>query len=112
MQLEDYFQFEKFPECDRIRVKGTRVPIDIIIQDWKEGFLPEQIVSSYRTLTLEQVLATLTYYLHNKAEVDAYMQKREAAAEADYQEYLKQEPSAGMKRLRALKAQREGAKAD
>jgi uncharacterized protein (DUF433 family) len=112
MQLEEYFEFEKFPECDRIRVKGTRVSIDIIIQDWKEGFLPEQIVSNHRTLTLEQVLATRTYYLHNRPEVDAYIQKRAAAAEANYQEYLKQEPSPVMKRLRAVKAQREGAKAD
>ena len=104
MQMEDYFEFEKFSECDRIRVKGTRVAIDIIIQDWKEGDLPEQIVSSYRTLTLEQVLATLTYYLHNQPAVDAYLHKREAVAEAEYQEYLKQEPSPAMQRLRASNA--------
>ncbi len=103
MQLEDYFEFD---DCDRIRVKGTRIGIEIIIRDYLEGYLPEQIVNNYRrSLNLEQVFATLTYYLHNKAEVDAYIQRGEAAAEANYQEYLKQERPEVVKRLLALRAQ-------
>lgn len=106
MQLEDYFEFEKFPECERIRVKGTRVAIDVIIEDWEAGYLPEQIASNYRTVTLEQIFATLTYYLHHKAEVKKYIERREAVAEANYQEYLKREPPEVVKRLKAIAAER------
>ena len=48
----------------------------------------------YPTLTLEQVYAAITYYLHNKAEVDDYIRRGEVIAEAYYQEYLQQEPYA------------------
>jgi uncharacterized protein (DUF433 family) len=112
MQLEDYFEFEKFNtqhgEVERIRVKGTRVAIEIILRDYLGGFTPEQIVSNYhRSLSLEQVFATLTYCLHNKVEVDAYLERGRAVEEANYQEYLKQEPSEVVKRLRAARAARE-----
>ena len=103
MQLEDYFEFEA---PDRIRVKGSRLLIDFIIEDYLKGLLPEQIVSNYRrSVTLEQVFATLTYYLHNKAGIDALLERNRAAADARYEEYLKQEPSEVIKRLRAMQTQ-------
>lgn len=96
MQLEDYFDFEKFDTkhgtAERIRVKGTRVAIEIIIHDYLDGLTPEQIASSYPTVSLEQVFATLTYYLRSKAEVDAYMERGERIAEAYYQEYQQRGP--------------------
>jgi uncharacterized protein (DUF433 family) len=108
MQLEDYFEFEKFPDCDRILVKGTRIAIEMIIGDYLNGFLPEQIVHNYRrSLNLEQVFATLTYYFHNKAEVDAYMERGRQFEEALYQEHLQREPPEVLKRLRETRPQRE-----
>jgi uncharacterized protein (DUF433 family) len=117
MQLEDYFEFEKFQtkfgEVETVRVKGTRIGIEVIIQDYLGGVIPEQIVSNYhRSVNLEQVFATLTYYLHNKTEVDSYMKRGEAIADAYYQEYLQQEPPEVVKRLRAIRAQREQAAAE
>jgi uncharacterized protein (DUF433 family) len=62
MQLEDYFDFLR---PDDIRVKGTRVGIETILYDFiYKSRRPEEIVQSYPTLTLEQVYATITYYLH------------------------------------------------
>jgi uncharacterized protein (DUF433 family) len=112
MQLEDYFEFEKFPskfgEVERIRPTGTRIAIDIILAAYLGGDSAEVIQARYRpSLTLEQVYATITYYLRNKAEVDAYMARREAIGEQYYQEYLRKEPSEVVKRLRALKTQPE-----
>ncbi len=34
---------------------------------------PEEIQRRFPTLTLEQVYATITYYLHNKERIDAYL---------------------------------------
>lgn len=96
MHLEDYFEFEKFPtpfgEVERIRIKGHRIAIEIVINDWKAGYLPEQIVSNYPTLNLEKVFATLTYYLHNKDQVEAYIKHGDEIGEAYYQEYLQKGP--------------------
>jgi uncharacterized protein (DUF433 family) len=126
MQLEDYFEFEKFdttpegapvecsageepPSWDRIRVKGTRVAIEILIEEFLGGATPDQIQKNYPTVTLEEVYATITYYLHNQAEVDEYIRRGRAAAEAAYQEHLRRNPPSPLaQRLRALRAASQG----
>src|SRR5947209_10531190 len=101
MQLEDYFEFEHLEKCDRIRVKGTRIAIEYLLEHFNDGWSPEQILRNYQpNITLEQVYATLTYYLHNKTEIDAYLRRSEAFEEAAYQEHLTKEPSEVVKRLR------------
>jgi uncharacterized protein (DUF433 family) len=97
MQLEDYFEFEKFDTkfgpVERIRIKGHRIPIERVIELFNQGTPPEDIQrEAYPTLTLEEVYATITYYLHNKADVDAYVQRGEKIGEAYYQEYKEKGP--------------------
>jgi uncharacterized protein (DUF433 family) len=105
MQLDEYFEFEA---CDRIRVKGTRIPIEIIVEEYQNGASPEEILRDYYpALNLEQVYATLTYYLHNKEQVEAYILRTLEADEAAYQEYLKQERPDVVKRLIALREQQQ-----
>jgi uncharacterized protein (DUF433 family) len=105
MNLEDYFDFEKFPTCNRIRLKGTRIAIEHILDPYLQGDSPERIFQNYRrVLTLEQVHAVITYYLHNKAEVDAYLEQSRRADEAAYQDHLKNESPEVVKRLRGLSA--------
>lgn len=71
MQLDGYFDFLG---PDDIRVRGSRVGIETILHDYlKLGRTAEQIQQSYPTLTLEEVYATILYYLHNQAAVDQYM---------------------------------------
>jgi len=106
MLLQDYFEFDAEPE--RIRIKGTRIGIDLLVDEFNAGWSPEVIMRRYHpSLNLEQVYATITYYLHNRAEVDAYVRRVAERAEAAYQEYLKQEPSPVVQRLRAQRAQQQ-----
>ncbi len=108
MQLEDYFEFETFPTGERVRIKGTRVAIEHILNEYLEGESADRIYYNYRhSVSLEQIYATITYYLRNQAEVDAYLQRERAASEAAYQEYLLTEPPEVVKRLRALAAERD-----
>ena len=102
MQLEDYFEFHTAP-VEYIRIKGTRIDIDFVIEMYLAGKTAEQIAARYSTVELVQVYATVTYYLQNKAEVDGYLARREKIAEAFYQESLKQPPSEAVKRIKAIK---------
>ncbi|MBD2728417.1 DUF433 domain-containing protein [Nostoc sp. FACHB-892] len=103
MQLEDYFEFI---DPDDIRIKGHRIGIDNVIQYYLQGYSPEQIIEELPSLNLEKIYATLTYYLHNRVEIDAYMLRLAKWREQRYQESLAN-PSPLMQRLRALKVQSE-----
>ena len=103
MQLEDYFEFL---DPDDIRIKGHRIGIDNVIDYYLQGYSPEQILQELPSLNLEKIYATLTYYLHNRVEIDAYMLRLAKWREQRYQESLAN-PSPLALRLRALKAQRE-----
>jgi len=72
MRLEDYFEFVN---DKAILVKGTRVGLEVILRDYLEGASPEEIMLRYPTLTLEQVHAAITFYLHNKDEIDRYLKR-------------------------------------
>jgi uncharacterized protein (DUF433 family) len=72
MQIEDYFEFIS---KDEIRLRGTRVGIETVLAKYADGSLPEEIALNYPPITLEQVHATITYYLRNQSEIDEYMRR-------------------------------------
>lgn len=77
MQLEAYFEFLA---PDDIRLKGTRIGIESVLYEYiHRAQTPEAIAGRFPSLTLEQVYATILYYLHNREAVGAYL--------ADYLEY-------------------------
>ena len=103
MRLEDYFDFLA---PDDIPLKGTRIGIETILYDFiHRSRRPEEIVQSYPSLTLEQVYAMITYYLHNEEAVRAYLTdwlefgRRMRAEQAG-------NPNVWSARLREAKAQR------
>ncbi len=103
MQIEEYFNF--LAEDD-IRIKGTRIGIETVLDAYiHEGKTAEAIADRYHTVTLEQVYATILYYLQNREKVGAYLE--------DYLEYCRKarkeqekNPSPGVIRLRELIAER------
>jgi uncharacterized protein (DUF433 family) len=50
MEVEHYFEVLS-PED--IRIKGTRIGIETVLEDYLEGASPEEIAARYRNLTLE-----------------------------------------------------------
>ena len=91
-----------------IRIRGTRVGIEFVIEKYREGATPREIQAHYPHLTLKQIYATITYYMFHKAKVDAYIKAGIERVEAAYEEQRKN-PSPGIKRLMKIKAQREAA---
>jgi uncharacterized protein (DUF433 family) len=70
MEWNHYFDFLGPNE---IRIKGTRVGIEFVLQAYLEGAGPEEIVLRYPTLSLEQVHATITYYLGHQEAMQDYL---------------------------------------
>jgi len=99
VRLEDYFEFL---ETGEMRIKGTRIGIETVLEDYLDGASPEEIAVRYPSLSLEQVYAAITYYLHNKEAMDSYLkayEERSLKAWADQN----RNPSPLVKRLKELK---------
>ncbi len=84
MELERYFTFL---DPDDIRIQGTRIGIETVLDDYLNGVSPEEMVTRYPSLTLEQICATITYYLHNKTTVDAYLARWRAYCNSSWEEW-------------------------
>ena len=70
-QLTDYFNFLAPGD---IRLKGSRIGIETILYEYLDcGHAPEEIAQTYSSLTLEQVYATILYYLQNRKNISEYM---------------------------------------
>lgn len=63
-----------------IRVGATRVTLDTLVGAFDSGATAEEIVQQYPSLALADVYAAITFYLRNRAEVDAYLRQREDQA--------------------------------
>lgn len=96
MDLESYFEFLSE---DAIRITGTRVGIETVLRDYREGTSPEEIVLRHPTLSLEQVHATITYYLANRKEMEAYLELVRQRQEEAWQEQQRH-PSEFVRSLR------------
>ena len=104
MQLEEYFSFLA---PNDIRIRGTRVGIETVLYDTiYRSRLPEEIVAQYPSLTLEQVHATITYYLHNKEQVTAYLVNWLDNTNRRWEEQNRN-PSPAIQRLRRIADERQ-----
>jgi uncharacterized protein (DUF433 family) len=108
MQLEEYFDFLG---PDDIRIKGTRVGIETVLYDFiHRRRSAEEIAASYPSVSLEQVYATILYYMRNRKRVERYLEAwlewgKRMRAEQD------RNPPPVVVRLRAVKAEKAGARA-
>lgn len=104
MQLEDYLDLIS---PDVIRLKGHRVGIEDVIARYHAGDSIEHMALEFPGVPLEQLYATIAYYLHNRDAMDAYMARVTAHYLGRIQTYDAQPPSPLVQRLRALRAQGE-----
>ena len=102
MQLEAYLDLVG---PDEIRLRGHRIGIEHVIGYFKTGYSPEQIIEMFPGVSLEQVYAVITYYLHRRGEMDAYLERQQDRCEQQYQAWTAK-PSPSIARLRRLHEQR------
>ena len=109
MNLEDYFEFLA---PDDIRLKGHRIGIEDLLYEYiHNAMTPDELALRFPTLTLEEIYATLLYYVRNKTAMDQYLAEWLAHSRA---QWLAQQanPTPAMKRLRALRVERMAAQHD
>ncbi|MCC6805369.1 MAG: DUF433 domain-containing protein [Anaerolineae bacterium] len=73
-------------ESGVMRIDGSRVTLDTIIARFHQGDSPEAIHKGFSTVSLSDIYAVIAYYLAHSAELDAYLQRRDAEAEQLRQE--------------------------
>ena len=76
----------------RMRVSGTRVLLDLIVDAYRRGETPEHIVQMYTTLTLDQVYLAIGYYLRHREAVDDYIRQMDEEAECLRREWEAEYP--------------------
>lgn len=61
--------------CGEPIIKGTRTPVRAIVENWRLGLSPEEIVTRMPHLTLAQVFEALSYYSDHQKEINEYIEK-------------------------------------
>lgn len=56
-------------------IKGTRTSVRAIVENWRLGLSPEEIVRGLPHLTLAEIFEAMSYYYDNKAEIDEYIER-------------------------------------
>jgi uncharacterized protein (DUF433 family) len=80
-----------------VRVAGTRVTLETIVEAFETGATAEEIAQQYPTVPLVDVYSVITYYLRHTTEVEAYLREREAIAGRVREEAERRFPSAGIR---------------
>jgi uncharacterized protein (DUF433 family) len=62
-------------------VNGSRVPLALVVQEFRRGESPETIRSHYPTLSLEQVYGAIAFYLGKQRDVEEDLAERERLEE-------------------------------
>jgi uncharacterized protein (DUF433 family) len=70
VNLPDFLEELEFGE---VRVRGHRIGLFHIIEDYNAGCSPEAIHADFPTLSPELIDQVLAFYGNNRAEVDAYV---------------------------------------
>ena len=80
-----------------IRVGGTRVPLDTVVEVFNTGATPEEIAQDFPVLRLDDIYAVITYYLRHRDEVETYLEQRRAQAAEVRRKIEARSPQAGLR---------------
>lgn len=103
MELKEYFDFLR---ADDIRLKGTRMGIETILYAYiHQQRMAVEIAQIYPQITLEQIYATILYYLHNQTQMTQYLTNwLDYCAQGEREQ--DENPAAIIARLKQIKAER------
>ena len=90
-----------------VRVGKSRVSLDLVVEQYENGVLPEDMVRAYDTLGLADVHAVIAYYLRHRDEIRAYLKRRAEEADALRTKIEAERPRIAREELLARRSARE-----
>lgn len=94
---------------DNVRLRGTRIDLSIVVEDYLNGRLPEEMQLDYPSLDLEAIYGAIAYYLGHRDAVDRYVAARETEAR-EVESVIRSQPEPPVvTRLKAILAARRAA---
>jgi uncharacterized protein (DUF433 family) len=88
------------------RITGTRVTLDSIVREFKDGATPEQIQEDFPTVTLSDIYSVVAYFLQHSRAVEDYLSAQAQAANEVRREIESRVDTRGLReRLRQRRAQ-------
>lgn len=88
-----------------IRIAGSRVTLDSLVRQFKDGATAEQIQEDFPALALREIYATIAYYLHHTEVVEEYLRRQQAESAQVRSEIERDQNSAALRaRLRQRRA--------
>jgi len=61
MRWQDHITVDPAVLHGKVCIRGTRIPVAVVLANLADGLSPSEIVHSYPSLTLEGIQATLAY---------------------------------------------------
>lgn len=80
-----------------IRVGNTRVPLETVVHEFKNGSTAEEIVYQYPVLDLGDIYAVIGFYLKNQSAVENYLLSSNIVAEHNQSIVKEQFPAANLR---------------
>lgn len=56
-------------------IEGTRISVRTIVEKWRIGYSPEEMVEAMPHITLAQIFEAMSYYHDNQSEIDEYIER-------------------------------------
>lgn len=94
----------RMDEAGVARIGRTRVPLDLVVEQYENGMSPEGIVRAFDALELGDVYAVIAYYLRHRNAVQAYLRQREEDAQELQAKIESVRPSLSRQKLLACRA--------
>jgi uncharacterized protein (DUF433 family) len=93
-------------EDGTIRITGSRVTLDSLVDEFKLGATAEQIQEDFPSLTLREVYGAISYYLEHEETVEEYLRNQEQDSQETRQFVESRQDSASLReRIRARRVQ-------
>lgn len=102
----DVAQYLDIQAPDDIRIKGRRIGLEHIVDAYNNGYSPEELANKFPGLDLKVIYTIIAYYLHYRAEVDAYIAQLDADAETARHGWEQQRSPASLRVQKLLQEQK------
>ena len=92
-----------------VRIGNSRISLDLVVEQYDNGMVPEDMVRTYDTLELADVYAVIAYYLRHREAVRDYLARREQEAGTLRSQFAARGPRVSREELLARRSARERA---